>query len=303
MVRVVIQAAGVSFVDSLLCEGRYQVKPDLPYIPGTEFCGVVDAIGPGVEDLQVGDRVCASGTGGAMTESLITAAEDLCRIPDGYSHAEAACFRVNYLTVFHGLTQRACLEAGETVLVLGAAGGIGLAAVQMAKALGARVIALAGSPERRALALSCGAEQVLDSRSEHWRGQVRDLAPKGIDVVVDPVGGPASETAFRCLGWGGRHLVIGFASGNIPHLPTNLALLKGSSLVGVDVLQLSRKEPDRAQQNWRDLVDLASKCDLKPRIGRRYSLDQFATAIPMAASGTVAGRVVIDMLADPQGSI
>jgi NADPH2:quinone reductase len=216
-------------------------------------------------------------------------------IPDAMAFGEAAVFRVSYASSYYGLVQRAGLQPGETVLVLGAAGAVGIAAIQLAKVLGARVIASASSEAKRALARECGADETVESGAADWRDQIKALTGgRGVDVVVDPVGGSALEPAFRSLAWRGRHLVIGFAGGEIPRLPVNLALLKGASLVGVDHRQFCLFEPETAAANEQRLFELYEQGALKPAIAERYPLDRFADAMRSAQSGRAAGRVIVE---------
>jgi NADPH2:quinone reductase len=291
-VRVAVRAAGVSYVDVLVSTGGYQVMPPLPFVPGSEFAGIVEAVGEGA-GLSVGDRVAASGFGGAFAEQAVLPTRACIAMPAAMSFEEAAVFRVSYATAYHGLVQRGRLQAGETVLVLGAGGAVGAAAVDVAAALGARVIASASSDAKRELARAMGAEAAIDSRAPDWRDQIKALTEgRGVDIVVDPVGGGASEPAFRSLAWKGRHLVIGFVGG-IARIPANLPLLKGGDLVGVDIRQFGEKEPQRAAENIRVLFALFEVGKLGPRIAARYPLDHFAEAMRAAFEGQVAGRVVI----------
>jgi NADPH:quinone reductase len=293
-VRILVHSAGVSYVDALVAEGKYQMKPPLPFTPGSEFAGVVETIGDGVASLNVGDRVFGPSFGAVFAEQATVPAAAVSVMPATRSFDEAAVFRVSYATAHHALVQRAGLRAGETVLVLGAGGAVGYACVQVAKVLGARVIASASTAEKRALARSAGADEVLDTGSGEWRAAVKNATGgRGVDVVVDPVGGEATERAFRSLAWRGRHLVIGFTAGAIPALPTNLALLKGAALVGVDLRQFSALEPEVAAENDRVLLQLFAEGTLKPAIAMTYPLERFAEALREAASGRTAGRVVL----------
>ena len=296
-VRFRIRAAAVNFVDVLVASGRYQVKPPTPFIPGAECAGEVEAVGEGVTGLAPGDRVFTSRMGGgAFATASIARAEELIPYPDTLSFEEGATFKVSFTTAYLALVDRAGLKPGDTVLVLGAAGGVGHAAVQIAKALGAHVVASASTEEKRALVRTAGADHVLDSRSATWRDDLKHvLDGKALDIVVDPVGGEATEPAFRSLGWRGRHLVIGFAGGSIPKIPTNLALVKGISLVGVDIRQFMLFEPDAAARNIARLFDLHQQHGIKPHIGRQFALSDFAAAMNLAASGSCTGRIVLNM--------
>jgi NADPH:quinone reductase len=294
-VRIEIHAAGVSFVDCLIAAGQYQVKPQLPFTPGSELAGIVDAVGTDVVAFSLGDRVCASALSGAFAEKIVLPANSVHRLPDDMDWAEGAVFRVSFATVYHALVQRAALRPGERVLVLGAGGAIGNAAVQTAKALGARVIAAASTEEKRAAALRTGAEHAVDFGAQSVRQDVKRLTGgNGVDVVVDPVGGAATELAFRMLGWSGRHLVIGFAAGNIPALPTNLALLRGAALLGVDIRQFGLREAGLARANLASLFALHRAGKLKPLLRAHYPLEAFVDAMRAARTGD-AGRVVLDI--------
>jgi NADPH2:quinone reductase len=293
-VRVAVHTAGVSFVDRLIAAGRYQVKPPLPFIPGNEFAGLVEEAGKGVTAVAVGDRVAGSSFGGALAEAITVEASRLYRLPDAMTLPSAAVFRVPFATAYHALVQRGRLQAGETVLVLGAGGGVGYAAVQIATVLGARVFAAASTPAKRDAAIAAGAIGCVDAGAAGWRDALRALTGgAGIDVVVDPIGGAATETAFRCLGWGGRHLVIGFAAG-MTALPTHLTLLKGASLIGVDLRQFGEREPDAAQANQEAVLALYQKGRLHPLIRTTYTLERFAEAIA-ALDDPLPGRVVIQV--------
>ncbi|MBK9011068.1 NADPH:quinone oxidoreductase family protein [Novosphingobium sp.] len=294
-VRVEIKAAGISYVDVLTAAGQYQVKPPLPFVPGSEAAGVVGEVGSAVTAFAPGDRVVASGWGGMFAEETVMHQRALRHIPDGMDLAQAAVFPVSYATAWHALVDRGQVRAGEAVLVLGAGGATGYAAVQVAKHLGARVIGSASSEAKRALALAGGADAAVEARAEDWREQVKAAnGGKPVNVVFDPVGGEATDPAFRCLGWGGRHLVIGFPGG-IAALRTNLPLLKGASLVGVDIRQFGEIEPDKANANREETFRLAATGVLKPAIARTYRLEDFAAAMADAASGQSAGRIVLTM--------
>ncbi len=294
-VRVAIRAAGVSFVDVLTARGEYQFKPPLPFIPGSEYAGVVEALGEGVTHLAVGDRVLGSALGGIFAEAGVFRAATVRKMPDAFDFAEAAIFPVSYTTAWHALVDRAQLQPGESVLVLGAAGGTGYAAVQLAKHLGARVIASASSPEKRDAALAAGADAVIAAGAADWRNQLKAAnSGKPVDIVFDPVGGPSTEPAFRSLGYGGRHLVVGFPAG-IPALPTNLALLKSASLIGVHLRHFGLERPDEAAASAAAVMALAEAGMLRPLIAKRYPLDGFAQAMNDAFSGSTAGRIVLEM--------
>ena len=294
--RVRIHAAGVGFVDSLVVAGDYQLKPELPYIPGMEFAGVVIEVGEAVARLMPGMAICGGAIGGAFAEEITLPAERLIPIAAGAPMLEAAVLRASYLTAWLGLVERAAIKPGETLLVLGAAGAVGIACCQLGRHLGATVIASASSPEKRALALDHGAHHAIDSHAADWRDQIKALTSgHGVDVVADPVGGDLSQAALRSLAWNGRHLVIGFASGSIPSLPANLALLKGAAILGVDARQFGIHHPAAAQKAREALGRLFDAGVLRPPIATVLPLARFAEAMRLAASGTTPGRVVLRM--------
>lgn len=294
-VSISIRAAGISFVDVLTAGGGYQVKPPVPFIPGSECAGVVTAVGAEVSGLAIGDRVVASGWGGMFADATNLPARTVRKMPAALSFAEAAVFPVSYATAWHALVDRGSLKAGETLLVLGAGGATGYAAVQIGKHLGARVIGSASSEEKRALATAGGANAVVDARGDDWRDQVKAAnGGKGVDVVFDPVGGEATDPAFRSLAWNGRHLVIGFPGG-IAALKTNLPLLKGASLIGVDIRQFGIFEPEKSESNRDAVFGLAGEGTLRPAVARAYPLEEFRAAMTDAAAGKSAGRIVLVM--------
>lgn len=295
-VLIAVRVAGVSFVDALIAAGGYQLRPALPYTPGTEFAGVVAAVGEGVDPLRIGDRVCAVAMGGGYAEFALAKAEKVAVMPDAMSFEQGAVFLSSYTTAYHALVQRAGLSRSETVLVLGAGGAVGVAAIEVAKVLGARVIASAAGRSRQELASRAGADAILNSAEEGWRACIDQFTGgRGVDVVVDPVGGAAMERAFRTLRWKGRHLVIGFASGEIGRLPANLALVKGASLIGVDIRGFAEEEPALARCNQERLFALFEAGALRPHIAVRFSLSEFKEAIARTRDRELAGRVVIYM--------
>jgi NADPH2:quinone reductase len=301
-VLVRVHACGMGYVDALVALGRYQVKPPLPFTPGQEIGGVVEAVGAGVSALKVGDRVMASLFGGGLAEYVALPASAAQVIPAELSFAQAAGFRVNYVTALHGLADRAALEPGERLLVLGAAGGVGTAAVQIGRLLGAEVIAAASTPEKRAFAQAQGAQRVIDTNPEGWRERLKEACGgRGPDVVFDPVCGPLFELAFRSQSWRGRHLVVGFAGGPIPKLPVNLPLMKGASLVGVDVRQFFLFEAERARSHLRRLFAWVAEGLLSPAVGRRFPLEDFAEAMQFAMSGAGSGKTVIEVMPPQTG--
>ena len=294
-VRVAIMAAGISFVDVLTAAGGYQVTPPVPFIPGSECAGIIEAIGDDVIGFTIGDRVVASGWGGMFANRANLPADSVRKMPDGLSFEEAAVFPVSYTTAWHALVDRGRLQARETLLVLGAGGATGYAAVQIGKTLGAKVIASASSDSKRAMAFAGGADTAVDARAPAWRDQVKSANDgKGVDVVFDPVGGEATEPAFRSLGWNGRHLIVGFPGG-IAALRTNLPLLKGASLIGVDIRQFGLFEPEKSGANREAVFALANKGVLKPIVAKAYPIESFRDAMEDAASGKSAGRIVLTM--------
>ncbi len=295
-VLIKVHAVGMGYVDALVALGGYQVKPPTPYTPGLEIGGVVEAVGDGVSNVRVGDRVMANAFGGGLAEYAVAAAAMVFPIPDAMTFAQAAGFRTNYLTALHGLTDRGTLRAGECLLVFGAAGGVGLAAVQIGRLLGANVIAAASSEEKRTFSLDHGAHQAIDVTPEDWRARLKVVCDgKGPDVIFDPVCGPLFEPAFRSLGWNGRHLVVGFAGGPIPKLPVNLTLMKGAALMGVDVRQFVLFEAARANEHVERLLAWSAEGGLKPAVGRRFPFSDFADAMKFAMSGKGKGKTIIEL--------
>ena len=292
-VRIRVAACGVGYVDSLVALGRYQVKPPLPHVPGQEVAGILEALGEGVTGLAIGQRVAAMAPR-AFAELAVAPAPMVWAIPDNLSFAEAASLPLNYLTAIHGLKDRARLAAGETLLVMGAAGGVGSAAVQLGKALGARVVAVASTAEKRAFASVQGADAVLDTEPDGWRDRLKAACGgKGPDVVFDPVCGPLFELAFRSLGWRGRHLVVGFVGGPIPALPANLTLMKGAALIGVDVRQHLLFDGREVPGQMAELLELAADGRIRPAVGAVHEFADFEGALNAAISGKGLGKVVL----------
>lgn len=293
-VLVEIRAASLNFPDLLIVQNKYQVKPPLPFVPGAEYAGVVRAVGSGVAHLKVGQAIaCLSGTGGFATHTLAPAA--LCMpLPDGFPFTDAAAFIMTYATSHHALADRAQLKAGETVLVLGAAGGVGTSAIQIAKALGARVIAAASSDEKCALCRSIGADDTLNYTAQDLREAVKALTGgKGPDVVYDPVGGELAEPAFRSIAWRGRYLVVGFAGGAIPALPLNLTLLKGASIVGVFWGGFAKREPQAHAAALAELARWYAEGKIKPVIDRTMPMAELKAAYARMGSRGVMGKLVM----------
>ncbi|WP_225784322.1 NADPH:quinone oxidoreductase family protein [Xenophilus sp. Marseille-Q4582] len=297
-VLVQIKAASLNFPDILIVQNKYQIKPPLPFVPGSEYAGVVQAVGEGVTHLKVGQNVaCLSGTGGFGTHTLAPAA--LCMpLPDGFGPVDAAAFIMIYATSWHALIDRAQLKAGETVLVLGAAGGVGTAAIQIAKAAGARVIAAASNDEKCALCKSLGADLTINYGVHTPASGLRDAIKeatggKGPDVIYDPVGGEFAEPAFRSIAWRGRYLVVGFASGPIPALPLNLPLLKGASLVGVFWGDFAKREPQANAQMMAELARWYGQGKIKPVIDRTMPMSELKAAYAHMGSRGVKGKLVL----------
>jgi NADPH2:quinone reductase len=293
-VVVDVKAAGVNFPDVLTVQGKYQVKPELPFTPGNEFAGIVRAVGDGVTAYRAGDRVIGFTRTGAFAEQALAPAEMLMPMPPGMDFDVAAAITLTYGTSHHAIVDRGALRAGETMLVLGAAGGVGLAAIEIGKALGARVIAAASSPEKLAVCKAHGADVLIDYAREDLREAIKAATGgKGPDVVYDPVGGVYSEPALRSIAWRGRHLVVGFANGEIPKLPWNLMLLKGASVVGVFWGDFVRREPQANQAAMRQMLGWMAEGKLRPLVSRRYALADTAQALNDMAQRKVTGKVVI----------
>ena len=293
-VRVAIRAASLNFPDLLIVQNKYQVKPPLPFVPGSEYAGVIDAVGDGVTQLKVGDAVAAfGGMGGFATHACVNA-QLVMPLPRGFAFDDAAAFICTYGTTHHALIDRAQLKAGETVLVLGAAGGVGTAAIQIAKAVGAKVIAAASSDEKCALCRELGADATINYTNGKLRDELKSLTDgKGPDVVYDPVGGDLAEPVFRSIAWRGRYLVIGFAQGSIPALPLNLALLKGASIVGVFWGEFARREPQRNAQALAELASWYAQGRIKPVIDQKLPMQALPQAFTRMGSRQVRGKLVL----------
>jgi len=289
-----VKAAGVNFPDVLIIQGKYQFKPALPFTPGSEVAGVVRAVGEGVSAWRVGDRVIAFSALGGFAQQLAVPAAALMPMPAGMDFDTAAAITLTYGTSHHAVLDRAALKAGETMLVLGAAGGVGLAAVEIGKAAGARVIAAASSADKLAVCRAHGADATIDYSSGDLREAIKAATDgKGPDVIFDPVGGIYTEAAFRAIGWRGRYLVVGFANGEIPRLPLNLTLLKGASLLGVFWGEFAKREPKANMAAMRQLLQWLAEGKIKPRISARYALADTAQALNAMAARQVTGKVVI----------
>ena len=293
-VVVAVKAAGVNFPDTLIIQGKYQFKPEPPFSPGGEVAGVVKELGANVTGVKVGDRVIAAATFGGFAEEMLCDADRLTPIPDSMDFVPASAFLLTYGTSYHALKDRAHLKPGETLLVLGASGGVGLAAVQLGKAMGARVIAAASSDAKLDVCRQNGADDVINYASDDLRARVKALtAGKGVDVIYDPVGGPYSEPALRDMAWNGRFLVVGFAAGDIPKVPLNLALLKGCSIVGVFGGAFTRNEPENNRRNNEELIELFVQGKVKPHIHATYPLARTAEALNEVLNKRVSGKIVL----------
>ena len=293
-VIVAVEAVGLGYVDALRVRGGYQVKDRLPFIPGNEIAGRVVALGEGVTASMTGRRVMAVSRNGALAERIRVPAQDCVEIPAAMSSAAASCFIVSYCTALYGLQTCGRLQRGETLAVLGAAGGVGLAAIDVGKAMGARVIALASSAEKLELARRSGADFAVDYSIADWRKRLQDVAGvAGIDVIYDPVGAPYSETAFRCLRPGGRFLVVGFATGSIAAIPLNLPLLKRSSIVGVDWGGLVRGEPDANLPLLRQLADWVELDRLHPQATSQHPLEEAPAVLQALLERRSLGKPVV----------
>ena len=293
-VLIEIQAASLNFPDLLIVQNKYQMKPPLPFVPGSEYAGVIQSVGNEVKHLKVGQSVaCLSGTGGFGTHTLAPAA--LCMpLPAGFPFVDAAAFIMIYATSHHALVDRAQLKPGETVLVLGAAGGVGTAAIQIAKACGARVIAAASSDEKCTLCKSIGADATINYTNENLREAIKTLTNgKGPDVIYDPVGGDYAEPAFRSIAWRGRYLVVGFAAGPIPALPFNLALLKGASIVGVFWGDFAKREPKANADMMMELAQWYAQGKIKPVIDSTMPMADLKAAFTHMGSRGVKGKLVM----------
>jgi NADPH2:quinone reductase len=293
-VRVAIRAASLNFPDMLIVQNKYQFKPPLPFVPGTEYAGSVDAVGSGVTGLKVGDAVAAFGALGGFATHACVDAQLVMPLPPGFAFDDASAFICTYGTTHHALIDRAQLRPGETVLVLGAAGGVGTAAIQIAKAVGAKVIAAASSEEKCALCRDLGADATINYSGANLREELKTLTGgKGPDVVYDPVGGDLAEPVFRSIAWRGRYLVIGFAQGSIPSLPLNLALLKGASVVGVIWGEFARREPSNNAKALAELARWYAEGKIKPVIDRKLPMPELKKAFARMASRQVRGKLVM----------
>jgi len=293
-VVVSVKAASVKFADTLIIQNKYQTKPELPFIPGSEVAGIVKAVGAGVKGWGVGDRVSAQTTYGGYAEEVLAETDRLLAIPASMDFASAAGMASAYGTSYYALTDRGQLRAGETLLVLGASGGVGIAAVEIGKVLGAKVIACASSEEKLAVCRAHGADETINYVSEDMRARVKAITRgNGVDVIYDPVGGDYSELALRDMAWGGRFLVVGFAAGDIPRIALNLPLIKGCSIVGVWIGAFAKRDRARHRANALELWKWFGEGKIKPHVSAAYPLEKAADALNALAGRKVAGRVVL----------
>ncbi|MFL2755549.1 MAG: NADPH:quinone oxidoreductase family protein [Gammaproteobacteria bacterium] len=295
-VVVDVKAAGVSFPDVLIVQGKYQFQPPFPFSPGGEIAGVISEVGEGVVDWKVGDRVIAMTGNGGIAEKVVAFEMTLMPLPETMDFKDGAAFPLNYGTTYHALKQRGQLQPGETLLVTGAGGGVGTTAIEIGKAMGAKVIAAASTEEKLEIAKNLGADETINYSDGELKEKVKALTDGlGADVIYDPIGGDIFLQCMRCVNWKGRVLVIGFASGPIPEVPTNLALLKGCSIVGVFWGRFTGAEPEENSKNFDELFALHAEGKLKPQITKSYSLDDAAEAISSLENRKATGKVVIEM--------
>ncbi len=293
-VKVRVKAAGLNFPDTLIIEGKYQFKPTMPFSPGGEMSGEVIAVGDKVTRFKVGDRVAGLTGFGAFAEEIVVAEDNLLPVPATMSDDKAAAFTMVYGTSYYALKQRANIQPGESLLVLGASGGVGLATVELGKAMGARVIAAASSAEKLAVAKAAGADEVINYTEEPLKDTVKKLTGgKGVDVIYDPVGGDFTEQALRAMAWNGRHLIIGFAAGDIPKIPANLTLLKGCSVVGVFWGNFTRMEPEASANNMMELMALYEQGKIDPKVSEVYEFEDYVNALNALTERRAKGKIVL----------
>ncbi|MBL4605758.1 MAG: NADPH:quinone oxidoreductase family protein [Flavobacteriaceae bacterium] len=291
-----VKACSVNFPDTIIIQGKYQYRPEFPFSPGSDIAGIVESVGEGVKGFQVGDEIVGFIPYGGFAEKAIAPARDCFPKPKGMSMVNASAFLLAYGTSYYALKDRAKLQKGETVLVLGASGGVGITAVELSKLMGAKVIAAASSKEKLALCKEFGADEVINYTEENLKERTKELTNgKGVDVIYDPVGGDFSEQAFRAIAWKGRHLVVGFANGEIPKIPLNLPLLKGADIRGVFWGAFAQKEPQKSMMNIQQLLTWFAKGDVKPYINATYSLQKTPQALEDMMNRKVKGKIVIDL--------
>ncbi len=292
-VRVAIRAAGLNFPDLLMTQGKYQFRPDPPFTPGTEFAGEVIEVAPEVTSVSVGDRVMSGHKGGCFAEQIAVSANAVSPLPDALSFEEGACWYSAAITAWHALHDRAALQAGESLLVLGASGGVGMAAVKLAKHMGAMVVAVASTEEKRTAVLGAGAGHALDPADPDLAKRVKALTGgKGCNVVYDPVGGDLAITATRAIAVGGRYLIVGFASGDIPAFPANHAMIKEYSLIGLRAGESGRRDPELGKRNKAKMAEFAAAGIMKPHISHRFALDEITDALKILEQRKVIGRAI-----------
>ncbi|OHV45583.1 NADPH:quinone oxidoreductase [Parafrankia soli] len=294
-VGVRVHAAAVNYSDVLLVAGEYQIKVPPPFVPGSEFAGVVETVGADVTGVSVGDRVFGTGMVGAFGEVAVARAAGITRTPDGIADTVAAAFGVAHRTSYHMLRSVARLQPGEQLVVLGAGGGVGLAAVQLGAALGATVTAVASSARKLEVAAVNGATHLIDHRANDLRKALKETLPDGADVVIDPVGGDLAEPALRSLRWRGRFVTVGYAAGSIPRIPLNLVLLKGIQIGGMQLRDLGTHAPDELQRNERELMELFAAGRAVPHIGASFTFDETAAALRYVADGHAIGKIVLEI--------
>ena len=293
-VVISVKACGVNFPDTLIIQGKYQIKPPMPFSPGGEVSGIIKEVGEGVSHLKVGDKVFSLTGFGGFAEEVGADAKTTLLMPESMDFITASSVMYTYGTSYHALKNRAELKVGDTLLVLGAAGGVGLAAVELGKIMGAKVIAAASTDEKLALCKQYGASETINYSTEDLRERIKEITGgKGVDVVYDPVGGKYTEPAFRSIAWKGRYLVVGFAAGDIPNLPLNLPLLKGASIVGVFWGAFAANEPKESFQNFKELLGFIAEGNLSPHIHAKYTLEQASEALYEMLDRKVMGKVVI----------
>ncbi|MBO6826983.1 MAG: NADPH:quinone oxidoreductase family protein [Sneathiella sp.] len=294
MVKIEVHSVGLNFPDTLIIAGKYQFKPEFPFAPGMETAGIITEVGAGVDNLKVGDRVMSNHGHGGFAEYVVAPAAGTYVIPDNMPFDQASGFPVTYGTTYHALVDRGNLKKGEVLLVHGAAGGVGLNAVELGKALGATVIGTVGSDEKMDIVRQYGADHVINYSTESIKDRVKELTGgKGADVIYDPVGGDAFDQSMRCINWEGRLLVIGFASGRIAELPTNLTLLKGCSVVGVFWGEFARRTPEKNRANFKTMLDMVERGELKPHVSARFPLEQGGDAMKALLSRKYTGKIAI----------
>ena len=295
-VLIEVHYAGINFPDTLIIQGKYQFQPELPFSPGGEISGIVKKVGANVKHLKEGDRVISGCGWGGYAESVASFGSNTIRLPDELPLREGAILLQTYATTYHALIDRGNVQDGEIMLVLGAAGGTGTAAVQLGKAFGLKVIAVASTDEKRQFGLNQGADWVLDPNDPEFRNKIQEITQKkGLDVIYDPVGGPMSETCFRSMGFGGRHLVVGFAQGEIPRLPWNLPLLKSASIVGVFWGGFFREFPDKNAMNIKELFTLWTKGLIKPIVHEELTLKEAPKGLEQLLNKNVIGKLVVNV--------